>query len=108
MDNKAQSEEKLEQIERFFVQYGAVPAGLKAAEAISGERRIFEREGVYYRAGTAVFDGKQFYLLSSIDNPKYAEIGILEDIDVLPSDAPASAIEKAVRCAFGIEPYPEE
>ena len=90
------------------MQYGAVPAGLKAAEAISGERRIFEREGVYYRAGTAVFDGKQFYLLSSIDNPKYAEIGILEDIDALPSDAPASAIEKAVRCAFGIEPYPEE
>ena len=32
----------------------------------------------------------------------------MEDVDVLPLDLEPERIEKAVRYAFGIEPYPEK
>ena len=70
--------------------------------------KIFFRNGSFFRAGTAEFDGKEFLLLSNIDDPKFAALGIMEDVDVLSLDLEPERIEKAVRYAFGIEPYPEK
>ena len=68
---------------------------------------IYAYGGAYYRAGTAAFDGRDFLVISCIDKQKFAALGLLEDIDVLPADCSEERLEKAVRYAFGLEPYPE-
>ena len=103
------TEEKLRQLEELFVKYGAVPAELNPEYRDEVDQRtIFTRNGSFFRAGTAEFDGKEFLLLSNIDDPKFAVLGIMEDVDVLPLDLEPERVEKAVRYAFGIEPYPEK
>lgn len=92
-------------LERYFEKYGAVPTEL---DGFSGEGRVYALDGNYYRAGTAFFEGKEFLLISCIDQEKYAALGIMEDIDVLPIDTSEEKLDKAVRYAFGIEPYPEK
>ena len=46
-------------------------------------------------------------MLSCIDKRKYAELGLLEDMDVLAADSSDEQLEKSVRYALGVEPYPE-
>lgn len=98
-------EEKLRKIEALFVKYGARPTDLGCG---FGERTIYACGGNYFRTGVAEFDGQPFLLISGIDREKYAELGILEDLDILPADAGETRMEKAVRYALGIEPYPEK
>ncbi len=101
-------EEKLQKIEALFVKYGAVPTSLDEANRVRfGDRVIFERSGCYIRAGVAAFDGQPFLTLSSIDQLKFAELGMLEDVDALPVDCPDERLEQAVRYVLGVEPYPE-
>lgn len=101
-------EEKLEYLEALFVKYGAVPTGLDAEKRRRfGDRVIYERDGSYFRVGTAVFDGKDFLMISCIDKQKFAEVGVLEDIDALSADCPKERMERAVRYALGVEPYPD-
>ena len=101
-------EEKLQKLEELFVKYGAEPTQLdEKNRAQFGMRAIYERDGKYYRAGTAEFDGQPFLILSSIDRQKFASVGMLEDIDALPADCGEDRMEKAVRYALGVEPYPE-
>ena len=100
-------EEKLRQIEALFVRYGAVPTDLDASNRERfGDRVIYELGGSYFRAGTALFDGQPFLILSSIDRQKFASLGMMEDIDALPADCGEERMEKAVRYALGVEPYP--
>ena len=101
-------EEKLKSVEALFLRYGAVPTELDQENRHRfGDRTIYECKGSYFRAGTASFDGQDFLMISSIDKQKFAELGILEDVDALPVDCGEEKIEKAVRYALGAEPYPE-
>ena len=97
--------EKQRRLEAIFEKYGAVQTEL---DQFSGEGKVYAMDDSYYRAGTAIFEGKEFLLISCIDQEKYAALGIMEDIDVLPIDTPEERLDKAVRYAFGIEPYPEK
>lgn len=97
--------EQLRHLETCFEKYGAVPTEL---DRFSGEGIVYALDGNYYRAGTAVFEGKEFLLISCIDQEKYAALGMMEDIDILPIDTTEERLDKAVRYAFGIEPYPEK
>ncbi|MBO5555561.1 MAG: hypothetical protein J5927_00095 [Oscillospiraceae bacterium] len=95
-------------MEELFLRYGAIPTGLAPRNRLQfGDRTIYERAGSYYRAGTAKFDGQDFLVISCIDKQKFAAVGILEDIDVLPADCGEERLERAVRYALGVEPYPE-
>ena len=101
-------EEKLKKLEELFARYGAAPTELdEENRARFGDRAIYELGGTFFRAGTAEFDGRPFLILSSIDKRKFAEVGILDDIDALPADCGEERMEKAVRYALGVEPYPE-
>ena len=102
-------EEKMREMGALFTEYGAVPTdlALKNTEQF-GDRRIYAWNGNYYRTGTAAFDGEDFLLISCIDGLKFAELGIMEDIDLIPAGAERARMERAVRCAFGVEPYPEK
>ncbi len=106
MDNL---DSKLEQLETLFVKYGASPTELNQENiGINRERTVYSLGGCFFRAGSARFDGKTFLLISSIDKVKYAELGIMEDIDILPLESGSERLEKAVRYALGVEPYPEK
>ena len=101
-------EEKLKKLEELFARYGAVPTQLDEENRTRfGDRVIYELGGTFFRAGTAEFDGRPFLILSSIDKKKFAEVGMLDDIDALPADCGEERMEKAVRYALGVEPYPE-
>lgn len=101
-------EDKLQTLECLFVRYGALPTDLdRENREHFGDRIIYSCGGSYFRAGTARFDGQDYLVISSIDMQKYARLGVLEDIDVLPMDCPEERLEKAVRYALGVEPYPE-
>ncbi|MBR0409401.1 MAG: hypothetical protein IJI25_00135 [Eubacterium sp.] len=60
----------------------------------------------YYRADTAEFDGQIFIVISSIDDPAFAEIGIMEDIEAFPWDISDDMLEKEVRYVLEIDPEP--
>ncbi len=98
--------EKREALEALFRRFGAVPTELDP-ENREFYGVIYAYGGAYYRAGTAAFDGRDFLVISCIDKQKFAALGLLEDIDVLPADCSEERLEKAVRYAFGLEPYPE-
>ena len=101
-------EEKLRQMEALFARFGAAPTELdEENRARFGDRVIYELGGSYFRASTAVFDGQTFLVISSINKQRLAELGMLEDIDVLPADCSEDRMEKAVRYALGAESYPE-
>ena len=100
-------EEKLQKIEALFLRYGASPTELDEENRTRfGDRTIYECAGSYFRAGTASFDGQDFLVISCIDKRKFAALGILEDVDVLPADCGEERMEKAVRYALGVEAYP--
>ena len=100
--------EKRELLESLLVRCGAVPTDLdRENRERFGDGVIYEYGSAYYRAGTAAFDGREVLVISSIDKKKYAALGLLEDIDVLPPDSSTERLEQAVRYALGLEPYPE-
>lgn len=109
MQDNPITNQHLDHLESLFVRYGAVPTELNSRNrALLGERQIYARNGRYYRAGIAVFEGSSFLIISTTDNEKFASVGIMEDIDALPLDLDQDRMEKAVRYALGVEPYPEQ
>lgn len=108
MTDERFAEEKMQWIESLFVKFGAVPTDLsQKSRALFDERMIYELNGNYIRTGTAEFDGEKFFLISMIDSRKFADVGLLEDVDALPFDLDEARMEQAVRYALGIDPYPE-
>lgn len=100
--------EKRQLLEALFERYGAAATEFdRENRERFGDGVIYEYGGVYYRAGSASFDGQDFLVIASIDKPKFAALGLLEDIDVLPAESSEERLEQAVRYALGVEPYPE-
>lgn len=104
-------EKKLDIIEHLFEKYGAMPLEInKKNREKFGERRIFFFHDNYYRVGRLVAEdqGDKYMVISCIDNEKYADIGMLEDVEAIPFSADEAELEKQVRYIFGIEPYPKD
>ena len=101
-------DEKRKFLESLLARYGAVPTDLdrKNRERYD-DSVIHEYDNSFYWVGTAGYDGQEFLVLSCIDKRKYAELGLLEDMDVLAADSSDEQLEKSVRYALGVEPYPE-
>ena len=95
-------------MEQLFTKYGAVPLDInKTNRERSGQRITYQYKGEYYRAGIIGFDEKPFLVIEWTDNDDYAAAGSMEDVEPFPYDLPNWKIEKEVRFAFEIEPYPE-
>ena len=111
MYTKDEIEVKLEYLESIFEKYGAVPLNIneKNMEKFH-QRKIYQYKDNYYRVDSADFEdnGEIFLVLSSTDEKKYADIGLLEDIDAFSAGMSDEQLEKQVRYALGIEPYPED
>jgi hypothetical protein len=111
MVSQEEIEKKLQYVEAMFEKYGAKPLEIneKNREEFD-ERRAFLYEGNYYRTGTLEFEEHDgpFIVISCIDSEKFAGIGLMEDVDAFAPTLTEPEIEKQVRYALGIEPYPEE
>ncbi|WP_029231658.1 hypothetical protein [Butyrivibrio sp. VCB2006] len=104
-------EQRLLYVESIFEKYGAKPLDINAKNrAKFDQRRAFLYEGNYYRTGLMEFDEGTipYIVISCIDDEKFADVGAMEDIDAFSAVLSDEEIEKQVRYAFGIEPYPEE
>lgn len=109
-DNKS-IEKRLDYVESIFEKYGAKALDINEKNRYKfGDRRAFLYDGNYYRTGTMEFEDQDepYIVISCIDNEKFANVGVMEDIDAFSSKLSDEDIEKQVRYAFGIEPYPEE
>ena len=100
-------EQALNYVEEMFRKYGAEPADDASKAELLGLRRSYVRGGIYYRAESADFKEGQIIIITATDNPEYAKVGIQDNIAGFPADFPEEKIEKEVRFAFDIEPYPE-
>ena len=104
-------EKRLEYVESVFEKYGAKPLDIneKNREKFD-QRRAFLYEGNYYRTGILEFDEGDipYIVISCIDDEKFANVGVMEDVDAFSASLSDEEMEKQVRYAFGIEPYPEE
>ena len=102
-------EKKLEYIESVFEKYGAKPVS-DQEKADDSLRQMYLYNGNYYRVGKMPMEdeSESYIVFSSIDNEKYAKVGLLEDIDAVPFSTPEAELEKLVRYIFGIEPYPDD
>ena len=104
-------EQRLEFVEALFTKYGAEPLDIDESNREKfGQRRLFKYNDSFYRVDEMKFeeDDKPFIILSCTDDEKYANIGLLEDIDALDFGDSDEKLEKAIRYAFGIEPYPDD
>ena len=100
--------QKMEKVEEFFEKYGAVPQDINQRNRERfGQRRAFLYRGNYYRVDHAEFDDIPFLLIDCIDDPKYASVGVMEDVEAIPVTLSDEKLEKEVRYALEIEPYPE-
>ncbi len=100
--------QKMEFMESCFVKYGAVPQDINQRNReILSQRQSFLYQGNYYRVDHAEFDNIPFLMINSIDDPKFAAVGVMEDVEAIPVTLSNEKLEKEVRYALGIEPYPE-
>ncbi len=98
---------KKESIESYFVKYGAVPVETKNQEKL-GLRTTFEQGGVYYRMDESEIDGRIFLVVSAADDPKFADVGVMEEVAAFPADLTEEQLEKEVRYILEVEPYPDD
>ena len=104
-------EKKLAFLESVFEKNGAKPAlEDKRNPADTGERTLYLFDGKYFRVGKLTTDdpGEPYIVISSIEDEKYAKVGLLEDIEAVPFSTADADLEKLVRYILGIEPYPED
>ena len=103
-------EKKLIFVESLFEKNGAMPLDIneKNREKYS-RRRIFKYCDKFYRVDVARFDedSRPYMVISCTDEDKFAQVGLMDDIEALDFDVTDEELETQVRRAFGIEPYPE-
>ena len=105
-DREERIEKKLEAAESALMKYGFTPMDTKNRLRF-GHRLTYRRGDDYYRVGMEQFDGKDYIVISAINDPAFAETGIMEDVAAFPWTLPDEKIEKEVRYILGLEEYPE-
>ena len=96
-------EDRMLLAEKALEKYGARPIDInRKNREILNQRVIYLLNNVYYRVDHAEFDGKAFVILSCIEDPKYADIGLMEDVEAIPADASEEEIDRVIRQALGI------
>ena len=100
-------EEKKQAVESYFAKYGANPVETKSHEKY-GFRTTYEQGGIYYRVDESEIEGRIFLVISAADDPKFADVGVMEDVAAFPADLSDEKMEKEVRYVLEVEPYPDD
>ncbi|MBR3040133.1 MAG: hypothetical protein IKI20_05715 [Lachnospiraceae bacterium] len=104
-----EKDQVLKFVEELLVKYGAVinPGDDPELCEKLGIRPSYIRNGIYYRTELAAFEEDEVVLISATDNPEYAKIGAHDNIAGFSVSYSPDKIEKEVRFALEIEPYPD-
>ena len=107
--NETLLKEALSCIETLFEESGAVPAEEinKARRESLGLRPSYVFRETYYRAEGVQIDGQAVIILYETNDPAYARVGTEDSIAAFLASLPRNKLEKEVRFALGIEPYPD-
>ncbi len=100
-------EEKKQSVENYFVKYSAKPVETKNKDKL-GLRTTFEQGGIYYRVDESEIDGRTFLMISAANDPKFADVGVMEEVAAFPADLTEEQLEKEVRYILEVEPYPDD
>ena len=102
-------ESRLQLLESYFVKYGAVPTDINMENrARFGQRATYQRDGIFFRADTMAGRSGTLLVIEYSDDIEFAKVGSMDDASAFPADFPDERIEKEVRYAFEIEPYPDD
>jgi len=99
-------EKKLIFMETLFVKNGAAPLDINEKNREKfGQRRTFKFGDKYFRVDEAKFeeDNRAYMVISCTDDEKYAQIGVMDDIDALSFDMTDEELDRRVRLAFDLE-----
>ena len=101
-------DQRLRFVEQLFESYGAVPLDINQANRNRlGQRITYLYNNEYFRVDCICFGEKPFIVIEWTDDSSDAAAGSMEDVKPFPYDFPDWIIEKEVRFACEIEPYPE-
>ena len=99
-------EERLRLAENILERCGAVPTDLNARNReLLGQRMTYRYGDLFYRIDSADFDGKCFLILSCADSERFAEIGLMEDVEAIDPGLPEEGIESVIRAALGADAH---
>lgn len=97
---------QLSYVEKLLEKYGAKSVDTKSRELLHNRPTYQYQEG-FYRIDQGEIDGKDYILISAIEDPKFANAGIMEEIAAFPANLPDELLEKEIRFALELEDYPE-
>ena len=84
-ENNSIDENQMLRVEKLLSRLGAVPQNINQRNReVLGQRISWWLNGSWYRVDHAMIDGEPFVLISAIDEEKYANIGLMEDIEAIP------------------------
>lgn len=89
-------ERKIPVVEAFLMKYGASPIHTKN-QAKLGLRSTFKLGDAYYRVSSESIDGQDFIILNAVENPKYADVGVMDSVAVFAIDASEEDIENEIK-----------
>ncbi len=104
MQDQNMLERRLEFTEEKMLHYGACEVRTNEKNRkLLGWRKTFRYQKNYFRISSAEFDEKAYIVFSSIDDRTYADVGLMEDIDAVLSDASDEMIDRKVRYVLGLD-----
>ena len=93
-------EQKLVWAEEALAELGAAPLDInRRNRELLAQRTTYRYRNTFYRVDQAAFDDAQYLILSAIENPEYAAIGLMEDVDAIPAASDREEIRRAIRRA---------
>ena len=99
-------EQRMKFVESLFEKYGAIKTELNAENRKRlKQRATYYFNDCYYRVD--FFGDDSFIVIEAESDFNLADVGTMEDAEPFSCDLPDDKIEKEVRFALEIEPYPE-
>ena len=94
-------ERRLPVVEAFLMRYGASPIHTKNQVKMN-LRTTFKLNDAYYRVSTEQIEGKDYIILNVVENPKFADVGVMDSVAIFEVDAPDEKIEEEIKRVLNI------
>ena len=96
------AERRMPVVEAFLMRYGASPIHTKNQTKLK-LRTTYKLDDAYYRVSLEQIDGQDFIVLNAVENPKYADVGVMDSVAIFAVDAPDEQIEEEIKQVLDIK-----
>ena len=96
------AERRMPVVEAFLMRYGASPIHTKNQAKLK-LRTTYKLDDAYYRVSLEQIDGQDFIVLNAVENPKYADVGVMDSVAIFAVDAPDEQIEEEIKRVLDIK-----